>query len=587
MIGGKLSGQHGEVRTAAGKPAELDTQPFMPTGSETGAHLVPAGDAGSQSACADYSFLGAPLAADELGRVGGYRVLKRLGAGGMGLVFQAEDTQLRRMVALKVMQPRLAADPVARQRFLQEARAAAALRHDGIVTIHQVGEDGGLPFLAMELLPGETLESRLQRSDPLPLAESVRIGREIADALAAAHSQGVVHRDIKPANIWLDAGAGGRVKILDFGLARCIESGDDAQLTHSGVIVGTPAYMSPEQARALKVDRRTDLFSLGVLLYRLCTGEMPFEGNDALSTMLAVTTQQPRPPHSAAPEVPRQLSDLVMKLLSKSPSERPESAQHVVEVLAGLETAPARKPAWLSRQAAADSRRRMRWMIGAVPGIILVACWWTWRPGTRDGDRFTDAANYVESGPVESLLSRSLKDWQSRSGAWRILKQENEQHGVLQGTNGIIQRPLPRREELQDPLHFRLTFAVALQSASAVEIEFGLHDSGSRFVLRITRDGVIGGRRSEDAGQFDPITPLAKTAIAESGVCVVHLERLHARWQLMLTMDGDRTLIGSLPCHETVELPQFRLVVVDGPAQLLECRYQELMYVPEVEAKVD
>ena len=167
-----------------------------------------------------YDFLAPAEGSDELGRLGPYRVLKVLGAGGMGIVFHAEDPQLQRPVALKVMKPALARDERHRERFLREARAAAALEHDHIVTIHQVGEDHGVPFLAMQLLRGETLEDRLQRAEdaspPMPVPEVLRIGREIAEGLAVAHEQGLIHRDIKPANIWLENGAG-RVKILDFG----------------------------------------------------------------------------------------------------------------------------------------------------------------------------------------------------------------------------------------------------------------------------------------------------------------------------------------------------------------------------------
>jgi serine/threonine protein kinase len=181
-------------------------------------------EATSQSPAA---FLAPPQSADELGRLGSYRILEQLGAGGMGVVFLAEDPQLRRKVALKVMSPALAAEATARQRFLREAQATAALHHDHVITIYQVAEDRGMPFLAMELLPGESLEARLRREGRLPLSETLRIASEIAAGLEAAHEQGLIHRDIKPANIWLEArrGRSSRVKILDFGLAH-FEKGD-------------------------------------------------------------------------------------------------------------------------------------------------------------------------------------------------------------------------------------------------------------------------------------------------------------------------------------------------------------------------
>jgi serine/threonine protein kinase len=216
---------------------------------------------------------------------------------------------------------------------LREARAAAAIKHDHIVTVYQVGEDRGIPFLAMEFLEGESLESRLEREDKLLVAEVLRIGREIALGLAAAHKRDLVHRDIKPANVWLEAETG-RVKILDFGLARPAECDG---LTAQGAIVGTPAYMAPEQAQGKTVDRRCDLFSLGCILYRMATGQKPFFGTDLISTLMAVATQEPLTPHEVEPGTPAALSKLIMRLLAKDPAKRPASADGVVELLKAIE----------------------------------------------------------------------------------------------------------------------------------------------------------------------------------------------------------------------------------------------------------
>jgi WD40 repeat protein/serine/threonine protein kinase len=270
----------------------------------------------------------------ELGRLGPYRVLTLLGAGGMGVVFRAEDPSLERQVALKVMRPALASNPAARQRFLREARLTAALEHDHIVTIFQVGEDRGIPYLAMPLLKGESLERRLKRQGKLPLAETLRIGREIALGLAAAHARGLIHRDIKPGNIWLEArgepGAsvpGGRVKILDFGLAR--PAADTAHLTQSGAIVGTPAYMAPEQTRGGAAGPSADMFSLGCVLYRMATSVLPFTGPDTLALLAALANDTPAAPCELDPSLPAAFSDLVMRLLARKPEHRPQSA-HVV-----------------------------------------------------------------------------------------------------------------------------------------------------------------------------------------------------------------------------------------------------------------
>ena len=289
-------------------------------------------------------------AADEIGRLGDYRVLKVLGAGGMGIVFEAEDPQLHRRIALKVMKPELAARPADRQRFLREAQAMAAIEHDHIVAIHEVSEDRGVPYLAMQLLKGETLEDRLRRegeaaregdapggrpAEPpamMPIAESLRITREIALGLAAAHAAGLTHRDIKPANIWLEKT--GRVKILDFGLARPAQ--DDAHLTQTGSIAGTPQYMAPEQAAGRPTDHLSDLFSLGCVLYRLLTGRLPFRGPSAMAVLRSLALDEPQPPHEINPEVPQALSNLTMRLLCKEPRHRPQTAEAVVQELAEI-----------------------------------------------------------------------------------------------------------------------------------------------------------------------------------------------------------------------------------------------------------
>jgi serine/threonine protein kinase len=304
----------------------------------TAATLPPTGDEVQPDRSHD--FLAPAQSVDEIGRLGPYRVIRELGGGGMGTVFLAEDPQLLRLVALKTMNPSLAASAAARERFIREARATAKVKHDHVVTIHQVGEDRSIPFIAMELLEGETLEARLKREARLPCPEVLRIGQEIARGLAAAHKRGLLHRDIKPANIWLEsvqgepgASAPGvtRAKIVDFGLARAASG--DAQLTQEGAIIGTPAYMAPEQATNTNVDHRCDLFSLGCVLYRMAAGVPPFKGTDTISTLMSVATDQPTPPHVLNSQLPRLVSDFIMRLLEKSPEKRPASAQEVAERL--------------------------------------------------------------------------------------------------------------------------------------------------------------------------------------------------------------------------------------------------------------
>ncbi len=301
-----------------------------------------AGPAGTTQALAhrgsssgDLSFLAPAQGPDELGRLGHYRVLQVLGQGGMGMVFLGHDPQLDRAVALKVMLPQLAANESAKQRFLREARAAAKLHSDHIVTIYQVSEDRGVPYLAMEFLEGAPLDQFLKKGRQLSVPQIVRIGREVARGLADAHERSLIHRDIKPGNIWLDRNHSGRAKILDFGLVR---AQDDAHVTQSGTILGTPAYMAPEQARGEKnVDGRADLFSLGCVLYRLCCGDLPFRGETTITVLMALATHAPPPPRQLNDNIPQPLSDLIMELIDKDAARRPATARAVIERLSALE----------------------------------------------------------------------------------------------------------------------------------------------------------------------------------------------------------------------------------------------------------
>jgi tRNA A-37 threonylcarbamoyl transferase component Bud32 len=274
-----------------------------------------------------------------------YQIIECLGSGGMGQVYLAEDTELERRVALKVMHPHLAKDPSGRLRFLREARAAAAIQHDHIVTIYQVGQHDNIPFLAMQLLEGETLASWIGHAGRPPVAEIVRIGQEIAAGLSAAHRAGLIHRDIKPDNIWLDAGDR-RVKLLDFGLARTMAEGPN--LTHSGYILGTPAYMSPEQAMNEPCDHRSDLFSLGTVLYRMGAGELPFPGKSAFATLTAVTKGTPRPLEELNPDLPPALVALIGRLLEKKPDDRPADASSVRDALRAIGDSVGGTPARLA-----------------------------------------------------------------------------------------------------------------------------------------------------------------------------------------------------------------------------------------------
>jgi serine/threonine protein kinase len=322
-------------------------------------------------------------------KLGVYRVVRELGRGGMGIVLEADDEELHRRVAVKVLVRERAQDPAAKARFLQEARAAAAIEHENVVPIYHVGEDSGVPFIVMPLLRGESLDARLQRDGGLPPAEVIRLGREVTAGLAAAHARGLVHRDIKPANIWL-ASETGKAILLDFGLARAADGAE--ALTAPGVVPGTPAFMAPELLDGKPADARSDLFSLGATLYRCATGQPAFAGPTLTAILKAVAAHEPPPPRQVCATVPGPLSELIMRLLAKSPSVRPQSAQQVLADLFAVSEPPTmtdtRPPAFSPfpdtsevpvsppppREREGWGRRR-RWAvpIAAVAAVLLAA----------------------------------------------------------------------------------------------------------------------------------------------------------------------------------------------------------------------
>ena len=284
-----------------------------------------------------------------LGRLGHYDITAVLGRGGFGVVFKAFDSRLERPVAIKVLAPALAATSPARQRFLREARSAAAVRHEHVVATHAV-EDVPLPYIVMEFIGGRTLQQAIDQDGPLPAATVARLGEQIAWGLAAAHAQGIVHRDIKPANILLEAGPVPRVKLTDFGLAR---AADDASLTQSGFLAGTPLYMAPEQARGEAVDARSDLFSLGSVLYAMLAGRPPFRAPTTVAVLKRVCDDTPRPIGELAPEAPAWLTQVIARLHAKDPAGRPQTAAAVAESLATGVAPAAPAPARTSRRLAA------------------------------------------------------------------------------------------------------------------------------------------------------------------------------------------------------------------------------------------
>lgn len=275
-----------------------------------------------------------PITLTAGSRLGNYELIEEIGRGGMGVVWKARDPQQDRIVAIKVLSSQVLSDATARQRFLREARAVGAVKHRNVVAMYGV-EESPVPYLVMEFVDGPSLRTHLARKGPLDPLTVLRIALQIAKGLEASHAQGVTHRDIKPANIVLDIPTG-RVKLTDFGLAHI---DGDARLTHIGFVSGTPAYMSPEQAMGDPIDHRSDLFSLGSVLYAMVTGQSPFDddrtfaGERTFAALDRVRSTEPESAQSINPEVPSSLSDLIRWLHSKDPKNRPSSAAEVARIL--------------------------------------------------------------------------------------------------------------------------------------------------------------------------------------------------------------------------------------------------------------
>ena len=363
-----------------------------------------------------------------------YRILDKLGSGGMGVVYRAEDLQLGRQVALKFLADEIQNDPVALERFTREARSAASLNHPHISTIYEIGEHEGRRYIAMELLEGQSLQQHVG-GRPLPLDEVLAVGADVADALAAAHAKGIVHRDIKPANIFLTAR--GVVKVVDFGLAKPVGRGrgdpEKTRLAHGGPVtnagsaMGTIAYMSPEQARGEELDARTDLFSLGVVLYEMATGRQAFSGTTAV-IFDGILNRTPPSPHSINGEVPPELEGIIARAIEKDRNQRFQSAEEIATDLRRLrrlsdpgltprDAAPPRPSrAWDGSGRAWPGSRAKAWQVagiglGLVIALGLVGLWQRRHVqalGEGDTVLVTDFANTTGDSVFDSTLKQAL-----------------------------------------------------------------------------------------------------------------------------------------------------------------------------------
>jgi tetratricopeptide (TPR) repeat protein len=340
-----------------------------------------------------------------------YRIDGELGSGGMGIVYRAWDTKLARGVALKFLAPELTRDDEARLRFVQEARAAAALNHPNIVTIHEIDEAAGRTFIVMELVEGTNLRERIARG-PVPAAEAEKITRGIAEGLAAAHGRGIVHRDVKPGNVLLTAE--GRVKLVDFGLASLA---GEARLTRTGTTLGTVAYMSPEQARGEEVDHRTDIWALGVIHYEMLTGRLPFRGDNLQARIYSILHAEPRPLEELAPDAAPAHGRIVARALAKDPAQRFQDAGAMARALRGASGAEVATTVLRARRRPfVQGRLARRWAAGMLVLLlaILVAVRFARRSGgpgdfrERDWLLITEFRDLTGDGGLEDALREAL-----------------------------------------------------------------------------------------------------------------------------------------------------------------------------------
>lgn len=310
-------------------------------------------------------FLGPPPHPELLGRLGRYDIERVVGQGGMGIVLKGYDTELHRVVAIKVLAPHVAHHASARRRFAREAQAAAAVVHPHVIPIFDVDSTAKLPYLVMQFVPGSSLQHRVETHGPLPLTETLRIAQQTAAGLVAAHAQGLVHRDVKPANILLEDSVD-RVLLSDFGLARAV---DDASLTRTGIVAGTPFYMSPEQARGDAVDCRSDLFSLGSVMYFMLTGRPPFRASGAMAVLHRICSEPHKPLEQINSAVPYEVARLVDRLLKKPVSDRYSEAHEVERELGDL-LAAVQSGRLSVKPKQASLLERIRCLTSSVPQIF-------------------------------------------------------------------------------------------------------------------------------------------------------------------------------------------------------------------------
>lgn len=454
-----------------------------------------------------------------------YHVVSLLGEGGMGSVYKAVDRELDRLVAIKVIRPGLVADPSAVQRFKQELLLGSRISHKHILRIHDLGEVEGLKFISMAFVDGEDLHTILRREGRLPLERALGIARQVADALAAAHAEGVVHRDLKPHNVLIDRS--GTAFISDFGLAKSLVSAPD--MTRSGELLGTPRYMAPEQVSGGPIDHRVDIYAFGLILYEMATGTVPFRGNSAIQELLARVQHKPPDPATINPDLPKALSAVILRCLETDPADRYQSADEILNALDASFDAPSGSRRTVRRAESVHAPSPLpapKWwadrrLLAAAAAVVLLAgAWMTWRlTRASDGE---PASGGADAGPASTspaparllavLPFRVLGDQQLRYVGDGVVEALSSRLFQLEGVSVISSRDVEQArnatslDEAARTLGANLVVEGTVQAAGDnLRLVVNLHDvpgkrqiwsrqfTGTRDALFSLQDGIYDG----------------------------------------------------------------------------------------------
>ncbi|MEM7454322.1 MAG: protein kinase [Planctomycetota bacterium] len=467
--------------------APVETGTIVSTGSDTFAEKLneirsarPAGSSALMSGYADV-LPWMEESAEGIGIIGDFELTHFIGRGGMGLVFKARDRKLQRPVAVKLMSPGLLADPQASERFLREARSAAGINHINVVTVHSVDQIRGLPYLVMEFVSGMSLEEHVRKVGAVPAGEILKVARQTAQGLAAAHDNGITHRDIKPSNLMLDRKSR-KIKIADFGLASTL---NETSLTRSGTMVGTPDFASPEQVNARPVDARSDLFSLGSVLYHLCTGSLPFQSESLVGTFDAIRSRRLARADQVNDQVPTFLANIIERLMEKEPANRFQSARELLGAIEGAGNQPLSRLSLQidEREKPARNSGHPQPRLALALGVVAFACLSVLALvlmdpfGIRDsGSSGSGLAEHVGSNDGDDVNNTGEPD-EDEDGDF-----DHELHGDFDAPLIFVNDPVELREALERPGDV----AIELAPGEVFEIERTI--LADERVIRLTGD---------------------------------------------------------------------------------------------------